>query len=67
MSVAASVAEVDQGVEVGVGDDIDVAASAAVAAIRAAEFFKFLVPEGRAAVAAVARGDVDECFVNEFH
>ena len=65
--VAARVAEVDQRVEVAVGHRIDAAAAPAVAAVRAAEGDEFLAPEARAAVAAVAGGDVDRGFVDEFH
>ena len=44
-----------------------VAAFAAVAAVRSAEFDKFLAPERDAAVAAVAGADIDLSLVEEFH
>ena len=65
--MAAREAEVDQGVEIGIGHREDVAAPAAVAAVRAAEFLVLLVAERDAAVAAVAGGDVDKGFVHELH
>ena len=46
---------------------IDVAAAAAVAAARAAEFDELLAPERDAAVAAGAGRDIDLGFVEEFH
>ena len=60
-------AEIDQGVEVLVGLHPDIAAIAAVAAVGAAERDELLAAEGDAAVAAVARGDGDFNFVDEFH
>ncbi|MCY1230224.1 hypothetical protein D3C72_1632280 [compost metagenome] len=65
--VPARVAEIDQGVEVRVGHREHVAATAAVAAVGAAELFVLLMTERHAAVAAIARGDVDEGFVDELH
>ena len=65
--VAARVAEVDQRVEVAVGHREDAAAPAAVATVRAAERDVLLAAKAHAAVAAVAGGDVDGGFVNEFH
>jgi len=61
------VAKVDQGIEVVFGDEDDVAALAAVAAIRAAELDEFLTPECDHAVAAVAGAEVDLGLVKEFH
>src|SRR5690606_10655912 len=63
----ALVAEVDQGVEVLVGLQPDVAALAAVAAVGAAERDELLAAEAHATVAAVAGADGDLCFVDEFH
>ena len=61
------VAEVDQGVEVVFGDEDDVAALAAVAAVRAAELDEFLPPERDHAVAAVAGAEVDLGLVEKLH
>src|SRR5690606_14942015 len=63
----ALVAEVHEGVEVLVGQQPDVAALAAVAAVRAAEGDELLAPETDAAVPAVAGDDGDFGFVDEFH
>src|SRR5208282_5620826 len=54
-----------EGVVVGIGNDRDAAALAAVAAGRAAAGHKFLAPEGNAAAAAVSSLHVDAGFVNE--
>ena len=61
------VAEVDQGVEVLVGLQPDVAAVAAVAAVGAAERDELLAAEADAAIAAIAGSDRDFSFVDEFH
>src|SRR5688572_6475325 len=61
------VAEVDEGIEVLVGLDPDIATIAAITAVRAAERDELLATEANAAVAAVACGDRDFCFVDEFH
>ena len=61
------VAVVDQRVEAGDRLDHDVAALAAVAAVRAAELDEFLAPERHAAVAARAGRDIDLGFIEEFH
>ena len=58
-------AEVDEGVEVRAGDEVDRAAVAAVAAVRAAARDELLAAEAHAAAAAVARRDVDVDFVDE--
>src|SRR5690606_9002930 len=63
----ALVAEVDQGVEVLVGQQPDVAALAAVAAVRPAQRDELLAPEAHAAVAAVAGSDGDFSFVDQLH
>ena len=60
-------AEIDQRVEVLVGDQPDAAAVAAIATVRAAERNEFLATEAHAAVAAVAGLYVDLGFVDEFH
>ena len=61
------VAIVDQRVEAVDRLDDHVAALAAVAAVRAAEFDEFLAPERDAAVPARAGRNVDLGFVEEFH
>src|SRR5207342_3436524 len=61
------VAEVDQRVEVLVGDQPDAAAIATVAAIGAAERNELLTAEANATVAAVTCDDLDFGFVDEFH
>ena len=61
------VAVVDQRVEAVDRLDDDVAAAAAVAAVRAAELDELLAPERDAAGAAVAGADVDLGLVEEFH
>ena len=48
-----------------IGDDVDGAAVAAVAAVGAAARDELLAAEAEAAVAAVAGGDVDVDFVDE--
>ena len=64
---AACIAVVDQRVEVGICHGPDVAAASAVPAVGAAEFLVFFMAERSAAIAAVARSDVDERFVYKFH
>jgi len=63
----AGVAVFDQRIEVAIGDDIDAAAATTVAAVGAAFGFVFLASERDDAVAAVAGGNVDFGFVDEFH
>ena len=63
----ARVAVIDQGIEVAIGNRPDMAAATTVAAIGTTEFLVFLVAERSAAIAAVARSDVDERFVYKFH
>ncbi|MCY1463283.1 hypothetical protein D9M71_811550 [compost metagenome] len=60
-------AEIDQGIEVFVGADVHAAAIAAVAAVRAAQRNELLATETDAAVAAIAGGNLDFCFVYKFH
>ena len=61
------VAVVDQCVEAVDGLDHDVAAAAAIAAVRPAELDELLAPERHAAVPARAGRDIDLGFVEEFH
>jgi hypothetical protein len=61
------VAVVDQRVEAVDGLDHDVAAFAAVTAVRAAELDELLAPERHAAVAARAGLDIDLGLVEELH
>ena len=65
--VAARVAVVDQGVQVGIGHAIDVATAPAVTAVGAAEFFVFFVPKRCGAVAAVPGNNFYGGFIDEFH
>jgi hypothetical protein len=65
--VAAGVAVVDQRVQVAVGHREDAAAAAAVTAVGAAERDELLASKAHAARTAVAGGDVDGGFVDEFH
>ena len=66
-AMQARVAEVDQRVDVAVGNRIDRAAAAAVAAIRAALGDEFFAAKARHAIAAFAGDDFDGGFVYEFH
>ena len=61
------IAIVDEGVEPVDGLDNDVAAFAAVAAVRSSELDEFLSPKGDAAVAARAGRNIDLRFIEEFH
>jgi hypothetical protein len=63
----ALVAEVDQGVEVLVGHQPHRAAITAIAAIRPAQRDELLAPKAGTAIAAIAGGHADFCFVDEFH
>ncbi len=58
-------AEVDEGVQVRAGDDVDRAAVSAVASAGTAARDIFLSPEGQTAAAAVSCRDVDVYFVDE--
>jgi hypothetical protein len=60
-------AVIGQGIQFGVGLQVDAAAIAAIAAIGAAEGDVFLPPEADATVAAVAGLDPDDDFIDEFH
>ena len=55
--------EIEEGVEIGVGDEVDVAAGTAVAAVRSAARHELLAAEAQRAFAAMARRDVDLDFV----
>ena len=57
--------EVDEGVVVRVGDQVDRSAGAAIAAVGTAARDELLAAEAEAAAAAVPRLDVDVDFVNE--
>jgi hypothetical protein len=57
------IAEIDQRVEVGNAFNPNIAALAAIAAIRAAEFNKFLPPEGKAAISSVSGADIYLCLI----
>src|SRR5690606_12988563 len=59
--------EVDQGVDVAVGNGVDTAAAPAIAAIRPAFGNEFFAAKARRAIAAFAGNDFDGCFVYEFH
>ena len=58
-------AEVDEGVAVGIRDQVDRAAGAAIAAIRAAARYELLAAEAERAAPAVPGLHVDVGFVNE--
>ena len=60
-------AVVDQGVEIVHRLDPDIAAPAAIAAIRPAIFDEFLAPERDAAIAASAAGSIDLGDIEKFH
>ena len=55
--------EIDQRVEVRNALDPHVPAPASVAAVRSSEFDKFFTPEGKAAIPAVPRADVNFCLI----
>src|SRR5262249_52342936 len=61
------VAIVDQGIEAVDRLDDDVAAAAAIAAVRTAELDELLTPERHAAIAAVAGLHINLGLVEEFH
>lgn len=60
----ALMAEIDQRVDVFVGHDPDAAAVAAVTAIRPAKRDELLAAKADTAIAAIAGGDQDFCFVD---
>ncbi|MDR7094490.1 hypothetical protein J2X09_002231 [Hydrogenophaga laconesensis] len=59
--------EIHQGVQTGIGDCKHVTATSTVATIRPAEFLVLFMPERCAAIAAIARGDIDRGFVHKLH
>ena len=61
------VAKVDQRIEAGHTLDDDIAAAATVTAPGTAVLDEFFAPEGDAAVAAVARFDIDLGLIEELH
>ena len=61
------IAVVDQGIQPIDGLDPDVAAAAAITAVRAAEFDEFLASKANAAGTALAGADIDLRLVEEFH
>ena len=65
--MAARIAVVDQCVQIHVCDGINAAAASTVAAIGPAKGNEFFTSETRAARTAVAGGDVNRGFINEFH
>src|SRR5262245_56516086 len=66
-AVDAGIAVVDQRVGLAVGDRVDAAALAAIAAVGAAARNVFLPPEARHAVAAFAGAYFNDGLVDEFH
>ena len=62
-----TVVEVEQGVHLGIDDQHHVAAAATVAAVGAAERLELLPVDRGAAVATIARGDVQDHPVHETH
>src|SRR5690606_12108887 len=63
----ARIAEIDQGVEIGIRYRVDMAATATVSPIGAAEFLVFLVSERDAAIAAITGSNVNISFIDELH
>ncbi len=61
------VAEVDQRVEAVDDFDDDIAAAAAIAAVRPAELDELLAPEGKRPCPAIAGADVDAGLIEELH
>ncbi len=59
--------EIRQGIHGGIGNEVHVAAVAAVAAVRAAPLDVFFPPKTQAAVPAVSGLHANGCFVDEFH
>ena len=60
-------AKIGEGVDAFLRDEVNAAAVAAVAAIRPAKRHIFFTAETDDAVAALARADVNLCFIYEFH
>ncbi len=59
--------EVRESIQGSIGNQVNAATVAAVAAIRPASFDVFLATEAQAAVTAIARLYTDRCFIDEFH
>ena len=59
--------EIHKGVQAGVCHRIHVASAASIAAIRPPEFLVLFMPERCAAIAAIARSDIDHGFVHKLH
>ena len=57
------ISEIDQRVQVGDALNPNIPAPAAIAAVRSSEFDKFLSPEGKAAIPAIPRSNVDFCLI----
>ncbi len=65
--MAARIAVIDQGIQIGVGYGIHVATTPTITAIGAAKLFVFFVPKGHTAIPAIASGYIDIGFIDEFH
>jgi DNA-binding FadR family transcriptional regulator len=65
--VAAGETVIHQSIEAGIGHRVHMAATSAIAAIGAAEFFVFFVAKRHAAIATITGNNVYVCFINEFH
>jgi hypothetical protein len=61
------ISEVDQCVQIAVADGIYAAAATTVTAIRPTERDELFAPEAHAPITAVARSNVDQGFIYEFH
>jgi hypothetical protein len=59
--------KIHQGIEVGIGNRKNVAATTTIAAIGATKLFVFFMPKRDAASAAISSRDVNIGFVNELH
>ena len=65
--VPARKTEINQGVEIGIGQCEHVAPAAAITAVWSTELLVLFVPERNATGTTIAGGDVDESLINEFH
>ena len=65
--MAARIAKVHQGVQIGIGNGKHMATAPTIAAIGATELFVLFVPERHAAIATIASGNVDKGFIDELH
>ncbi|CDQ10787.1 protein of unknown function [Acidithiobacillus ferrivorans] len=66
-TIAALIAEVDEGIETGLSNQIDAAAAPAIAAIGAAKGDELLAAETHRSMTAVTGGHMNAHFVNKFH